>query len=154
MKSRKRFGKWILCGVVLASGIMCAQDRPAVSSGSELRLRVLSSLPGKHRAVPAVIWLEPLADTTVAPFLPHHRYTLLQKNRTFIPHLQVIPAGSVVEFPNRDPFFHNVFSLFDGKRFNLQLARTIGRFRLFFAWSRPAVLRAQRQFVCGYIPHR
>jgi hypothetical protein len=27
----------------------------------------------------------------------------------------------VVEFPNHDPFFHNVFSLFEGKRFDLGL---------------------------------
>jgi len=26
-----------------------------------------------------------------------------------------------VDFPNHDPFFHNVFSLFDGKRFDLGL---------------------------------
>ena len=113
--------EWIFCGAVLASGIVCAQNRSAATPPSELRLRVVSSLPGKHPAVPAVIWLEPLAGTPAAPFLPHGRYTLLQKNRTFIPHLQVIPAGSVVEFPNRDPFFHNVFSLFDGKRFDLGL---------------------------------
>jgi hypothetical protein len=30
-------------------------------------------------------------------------------------------VGSVVAFPNRDPFFHNVFSLFEGKRFDLGL---------------------------------
>ena len=28
-----------------------------------------------------------------------------------------------MEFPNRDPFFHNVFSLFEGKRFDLGLVR-------------------------------
>ena len=33
----------------------------------------------------------------------------------------MIPAGGKVEFPNHDPFFHNVFSLFDGKRFDLGL---------------------------------
>jgi hypothetical protein len=33
----------------------------------------------------------------------------------------VIPVGSVVQFPNADPFFHNVFSLFEGKRFDLGL---------------------------------
>lgn len=49
------------------------------------------------------------------------RSTLTQKNKTFSPHLLVIPPGSVVEFPNRDPFFHNVFSLFEGKRFDLGL---------------------------------
>lgn len=49
------------------------------------------------------------------------RSTLTQKNKKFSPHLLVIPPGSVVEFPNRDPFFHNVFSLFEGKRFDLGL---------------------------------
>jgi hypothetical protein len=32
-----------------------------------------------------------------------------------------VPTGSSVEFPNQDPFFHNVFSLFNGKRFDLGL---------------------------------
>jgi plastocyanin len=46
---------------------------------------------------------------------------LVQKDKSFQPALLVIPAGGKVEFPNRDPFFHNVFSLFDGKRFDLGL---------------------------------
>ena len=46
---------------------------------------------------------------------------LIQKNKSFEPHILVAPVGSVVEFPNRDPFFHNVFSLFEGKRFDLGL---------------------------------
>lgn len=71
---------------------------------------------------PAVLWLKPLQvedrDVSIAP---HGRYTLLQKNKMFSPHLLVVPVGSIVLFPNRDPFFHNVFSLFDGKRFDLGL---------------------------------
>jgi hypothetical protein len=39
----------------------------------------------------------------------------------FSPHLLIIPVGSTVSFPNHDPFFHNVFSLFNGKRFDLGL---------------------------------
>ncbi|MBV9610497.1 MAG: hypothetical protein JO187_13130 [Acidobacteria bacterium] len=46
---------------------------------------------------------------------------MTQKNKSFSPHVMVIPAGSTVEFPNKDPFFHNVFSLFEGKRFDLGL---------------------------------
>jgi hypothetical protein len=46
---------------------------------------------------------------------------MVQQNRRFEPHLIVAPVGSVVEFPNRDPFFHNVFSMYDGKRFDLGL---------------------------------
>jgi hypothetical protein len=114
MRQRK-LGFWI-AGVVLASAVASAQTQTA-----ELRLHLVSSMPGKSRPVPAVIWLEPLPGTSGVPFLPNGHYTLLQKNRTFIPHLQVIPVGSVVQFPNADPFFHNVFSLFEGKRFDLGL---------------------------------
>lgn len=119
--TRQRFRNWFLCGIALASGMLRAQNPPQSAPDAELRLRIVVSQPGKHRAAPAVIWLEPLAGTPALPFLPHGRYTLLQKNRTFIPHLQVIPVGTVVQFPNADPFFHNVFSLFDGKRFDLGL---------------------------------
>jgi hypothetical protein len=46
---------------------------------------------------------------------------LRQKNKAFEPRLLVVTRGSAVEFPNDDPWFHNVFSLFDGKRFDLGL---------------------------------
>jgi plastocyanin len=88
---------------------------------AQLRLHLVSSLPEKHHSAPAVAWLEPMPGTTARTFVPTRHYTLLQKNRTFIPHLQVVPVGSVVSFPNDDPFFHNVFSLFNGKRFDLGL---------------------------------
>ena len=46
---------------------------------------------------------------------------LKQKNKSFEPHLLVVTKGSSVEFPNQDPWFHNVFSLFNGKKFDLGL---------------------------------
>jgi plastocyanin len=71
-----------------------------------------------------VLWLKPL-DQINSESLPdersHKRPQLTQKNKTFQPHVLVVPVGSAVDFPNRDPFFHNVFSLFDGKRFDLGL---------------------------------
>lgn len=70
---------------------------------------------------PAVLWLKPLHGEGREVNLPHGRFTLLQKNKMFSPHLLIVPVGSVVVFPNKDPFFHNVFSLFDGKRFDLGL---------------------------------
>ncbi len=66
-----------------------------------------------------VLWLTPDADLVKPKPAEHLR--LVQKNKSFEPHLLVIPVGSVVAFPNRDPFFHNVFSLFEGKRFDLGL---------------------------------
>jgi hypothetical protein len=118
---KMRFSNWLLSGAVLASAVLCAQSTPSLNPTAELRLRIVSSQTRQRRTLPAVIWLEPLAGATALTFLPHGHYTLLQKNRTFVPHLQVIPVGTVVQFPNADPFFHNVFSLFDGKRFDLGL---------------------------------
>jgi plastocyanin len=69
-----------------------------------------------------VVWLTPTGSTT----MPHAaidkpRYRLVQHNKRFEPGLLVVPVGSVVDFPNYDPWFHNVFSLYRGKRFDLGL---------------------------------
>ena len=67
-----------------------------------------------------VVWLSPLDASPSGGNTPTHETPkLVQRNKTFEPHVLVIQAGSVVEFPNKDPFLHNVFSLFDGKRFDL-----------------------------------
>ena len=68
----------------------------------------------------AVIWLTPVG-VAVQPPQQSEIPKLIQKNKSFHPSLLVIPAGGKVEFPNHDPFFHNVFSLFEGKRFDLGL---------------------------------
>ena len=69
-----------------------------------------------------VVWLTPLQKVALEP--PQQKlqpYMLLQKDKQFKPHILVVPVGSSVDFPNLDPFFHNVFSLFNGKRFDLGL---------------------------------
>ena len=42
-----------------------------------------------------------------------------QCNETFVPHVVAITAGTVVDFPNSDRFYHNVFSLSKAARFDL-----------------------------------
>ena len=46
---------------------------------------------------------------------------MVQHDKMFSPHLIVAPVGSTVSFPNKDPYFHNVFSFFNGRRFDLGL---------------------------------
>ncbi len=78
---------------------------------------------GGHRlknASQAVVWLIPLGVSVDLPKQTNIPQ-LVQKNKSFQPSIVVIPAGGKVEFPNHDPFFHNVFSLFEGKRFDLGL---------------------------------
>jgi plastocyanin len=47
------------------------------------------------------------------------RYRMIQIHKTFEPHMLVVPAGSIVEFPNYDPWLHNVFSVSESGRFDL-----------------------------------
>lgn len=120
----KRTDRWLTAALLLAAIALqaaCAQGDSAPDASTELKLRIALPLTRGAHALPGVIWLEPLPGTPTLPFPVRDHYTLLQKNRMFTPHLLVIPVGSVVQFPNADPFFHNVFSLFDGKRFDLGL---------------------------------
>jgi plastocyanin len=110
----------VLCTICITSMRGTAQQAaPGVTVDVRMRIE-FPQQPIRH-SPPAVMWLTPLQHSASARFTPHGPYTLLQKNRTFIPHLLVVPVGTVVLFPNADPFFHNVFSLFDGKRFDLGL---------------------------------
>lgn len=68
-----------------------------------------------------VAWLTPVDKRIDAGELKPAKARLIQKDKQFHPHLLILPAGSSVEFPNEDPIFHNVFSLFNGKRFDLGL---------------------------------
>jgi plastocyanin len=106
--------------------------QPLRGQGVEVSAKILMSAnpqpPAKKHADPSsaenvVMWLSPLKPATVPPVMPARQgtYRLIQKDKTFIPHLLVVPTGAEVEFPNHDPFFHNVFSLFNGRRFDLGL---------------------------------
>lgn len=78
---------------------------------------------GTESSHPAsVVWLIPVVQSAgdATPVKPIHA-VLRQKNKAFEPHLLVVTKGSTVDFPNQDPWFHNVFSLFNGKKFDLGL---------------------------------
>jgi plastocyanin len=47
------------------------------------------------------------------------RVVMDQHNETFVPHVLAIMTGTTVDFPNSDPFYHNVFSLSKAGRFDL-----------------------------------
>ena len=51
--------------------------------------------------------------------LPAGRASIVQEHETFVPHVLAVTLGSVVDFPNADPIYHNVFSLSSAGTFNL-----------------------------------
>ena len=73
---------------------------------------------GRSGVVPAPTLVYAERTDTAAP-RQSVRLTLRQKNKTFTPRLLGVPVGSVVEFPNDDIIFHNVFSLSGPQPFDL-----------------------------------
>ena len=47
------------------------------------------------------------------------RAVMDQRNETFVPHVLAVTVGTIVDFPNSDKTFHNVFSLSKARRFDL-----------------------------------
>jgi plastocyanin len=104
----------LLICILALLGSLAAQD-------TTLRGRVEVVHHSKHRAGSSdvVIWLIPQhAAQSVNP-APLAR--LIQKDKRFSPHVVAVRVGSEIEFPNQDPFFHDVFSIYRGKPFDLGL---------------------------------
>jgi hypothetical protein len=120
-------------GAALPAQVTTPVTTPAATATVRARVQVIGaerSGKKRHEAIPTtVVWLTPIGPAEIgalslaprSPSTSPPQPQLVQKNKSFAPHILVVPAGSEVEFPNRDPFFHNVFSLFEGKRFDLGL---------------------------------
>lgn len=90
-----------------------AEPRPGVADlGMDMAYR-----PAERRR--AVVYLETAPQPAFEEGGGGMHVTMKQENETFVPHLLAIRVGTIVDFPNGDPFFHNVFSLSKTKRFDL-----------------------------------
>ena len=123
--ARKLLIATVLAALVLppSSGTPREADPAVVDVTSEVKLIEKNSTKSAKDASQVVLWLVPVQGTenSAAAVSAKHHYRMLQENKTFEPKLLVVPLGSRVDFPNLDPWFHNVFSLYQGKRFDLGL---------------------------------
>ena len=123
--------------VVLAAVVLPA--RATTVRGSVELTNSREAIVRKHKDYSGVVvWLEPLRGTV--PALDQRKPAqMIQKNKTFTPHVLAIPVGGNVAFPNFDPIFHNAFSNFNGQIFDVGLykpgsSRTV-------AFKRPGIVR-------------
>jgi plastocyanin len=117
------------CAVAAEAGTVRGMVRvPAVGSSSPAldpypgRASSLAGRQPSPRGLPqdAVIWIERVpADTDSMLRTEKRRPRLAQRDQAFAPRVLAVAAGNVVDFPNEDPIFHNVFSLSPVKRFDL-----------------------------------
>jgi len=98
--------------VELRREIPLAEGRPAIA---ELGARGPRE-PQDRRL--SVVYLETAPQPAFEVPAPS-RAVLDQKNESFVPSVLAISVGSTVDFPNSDPFYHNVFSLSKPRRFDL-----------------------------------
>ena len=79
-------------------------------------------LPSRPNVSPAeaVVYVSPLPDALQRKWGPKREtFTVIQRDRHFMPRVAVVPVGSTVRFQNRDNVYHNVFSVSPAKRFDL-----------------------------------
>jgi plastocyanin len=111
---------WIPALVVSAVSVLAQQPRALEGVAVSGRITMLEQ-PGKVATDvgSTVIFLEPTAGGkgTVAARDVH----IAMQSKQFLPRVRVVTAGSRVNFPNQDPFRHNVFSNTPGATFDLGL---------------------------------
>ena len=95
---------------------------PAATSNSALPLETVSATISLINSKAddfsnVAIWLEPLSGK---PRLDNdERLSMHQRVKEFFPHVLIATVGQQVDFPNDDPFQHNVFSSSEVKKFDL-----------------------------------
>jgi len=98
--------------VLLRTVAPVSERRPTVADFGAARERDVAD------RLKSVVYLESAPRGSYDRSEPR-RAVMDQHNETFAPHLLAITTGTIVDFPNSDPFYHNVFSLSKVNRFDL-----------------------------------
>lgn len=104
----------LLAAIFLSCGALAAQDLTFRG-----QVAVVHRSSHKSGSADVVVWLTPTHPMETAISSPPAR--LVQKDKRFSPHVIAVRVGTEIDFPNHDPFFHDVFSIYRGKPFDLGL---------------------------------
>src|ERR1700688_3256526 len=102
--------------VCLTACALLAQTAPPPVT---LKVEILNSKVDKKSATSSggmdasnvVVWLTPIGAGGVpapTPSPARPKPQIAQINKSFDPHVLVVQMGTAVQFPNKDPFLHNV----------------------------------------------
>ena len=95
--------------------LLAPDERPIVSGAYPTR-RVNATAARSSEIRNVIVFLRGVARSAA---LPPARLEMMQENEAFMPRVAAVPRGSTIDFPNADPFFHNVFSLSRSATFDL-----------------------------------
>jgi plastocyanin len=108
--------RWLICSSFAALSLCAA----TVTGRVDLRDSRDPAVRNRADFSGVVISLKPVQGSAAPPGNSKHS-TMLQKDKMFTPHVLAVPRGSMVDFPNADPIFHNAFSSYSGQIFDVGL---------------------------------
>ena len=123
---------WALSAAVVTAAVSGGQPASSATVRGRVEIgvpvttrRATTTYPSRSISTPilapvselrhVVVYLKDAPPRQIAPT----RVEIRQRDETFIPRVVAVSVGSVVDFPNDDPLYHNVFSLSRTREFNL-----------------------------------
>ncbi|MEQ1947789.1 MAG: hypothetical protein ABL995_11405 [Bryobacteraceae bacterium] len=115
--------RWLICSNVVYFGLIATvaalpANAGAVKGKVELRDSRDPAVRNRSDYSGVVITLKSVKG---GPSAAPGKATIVQKDKTFTPHVLAVPVGTLVDFPNFDPIFHNAFSSYSGQVFDIGL---------------------------------
>src|SRR5437867_4173159 len=100
----------VFCGVLAAAPVPWPRpQRRAVVIGGNISLTAGGANQSQELSR-AVVYFDAHPALSGDARRDEPRPQIVQRDKAFVPDLLVVPQGTTVEFPNWDPFSHNVFS--------------------------------------------
>ena len=95
-----------------------------VSAQISGRVAVIEKGGAERKVIQDVlVYVDGIEAAAPAEMMERH-VTITSQNKAFTPHVEAIPVGKSVTFPNVDDIMHNVFSISKGNRFDLGLYKS------------------------------
>lgn len=107
---------WSLRRQLAAAGLVAALA-PAQVLASGLEATVATA--GRQPVEDAAIVLEPVGAPVARK--KNRKATIVQQGREFKPYLTIVQTGTAIDFPNKDPIKHHIYSFSPAKLFEIKL---------------------------------
>lgn len=105
-----------VCGLAVGAGVVLATT--VLAQGTVSGRISIQEKPGEKTTdfASTIVYLEPKGGAAKAA---EGKAQMAINGRNFAPRVRVVTVGSTVDYPNQDPFTHNVFSTTVGALFDL-----------------------------------
>jgi len=114
--------KKLVAALTLALALESSLAVPPVDISG--KVEILDKGGIKRKLVQNVLVYVDGVKAPIPPALVKGDFRIASQHKAFAPHIEAVPVGSTVSFPNLDNIMHNVFSISRGNRFDLGLYKS------------------------------